>query len=525
MIKEKEKILWSVINIYLKDKGMRLFSCVLICLLSTINLYSQVGRLVLISDPVTGCTSRKIVEKQILEIEKYQESVVLISGYHESPETKICRRRPGYTIDILVYYPSGIDTIIGVLNGPDSDFDGIHDINDQCEGYDDNLDSDFDGVPDGCDECQGFDDFAIPHLMNVVATQDHCYLQNQATLYIDTKIPKIKHESSLLRIIHENFDTLIPINYDSRGIGFTSNDYTMTVVPNIPSGKYSIGIEFFNYSCPLMTKEYNVYRDCEICDNNIDDDGDDLIDCDDFDCLRPSQITKNMSAEALVKYDSITKPHCEHVKLVDLLIEEAMRESEQIIDVSIPPFFPKKDYKGEFLSSDSIILLLQKDNFVDTDWKIYPSDQMSKILFSTMAYDDALQYRTYLIDEINATADLIFKKSEIELSNIVEKLKDLNLNYLRMKGFGQRLLKEDNEEYHSLSRMVKECFSNKLVQSYDSIVSSYKTNYLKENSLTEGELKQFLQWRLPILSSHIVNKIQEVILWHLKNSNNNKSKN
>ncbi len=35
----------------------------------------------------------------------------------------------------------------------DEDGDGVHDCDDLCEGYDDNIDMDGDGVPDGCDLC------------------------------------------------------------------------------------------------------------------------------------------------------------------------------------------------------------------------------------------------------------------------------------------------------------------------------------------------------------------------------------
>jgi hypothetical protein len=40
----------------------------------------------------------------------------------------------------------------------DTDFDGVLDLDDVCNGFDDTLDDDADGVPDGCDQCPGFDD-------------------------------------------------------------------------------------------------------------------------------------------------------------------------------------------------------------------------------------------------------------------------------------------------------------------------------------------------------------------------------
>jgi len=40
----------------------------------------------------------------------------------------------------------------------DTDFDGVVDLDDVCNGFDDTLDDDADGVPDGCDQCPGFDD-------------------------------------------------------------------------------------------------------------------------------------------------------------------------------------------------------------------------------------------------------------------------------------------------------------------------------------------------------------------------------
>ena len=40
-----------------------------------------------------------------------------------------------------------------VSTGPDTDSDGIPDVCDICEGFDDNLDADADGIPDGCDAC------------------------------------------------------------------------------------------------------------------------------------------------------------------------------------------------------------------------------------------------------------------------------------------------------------------------------------------------------------------------------------
>jgi hypothetical protein len=40
----------------------------------------------------------------------------------------------------------------------DADNDGVGDVCDICEGFDDAVDSDSDGAPDGCDVCPGFDD-------------------------------------------------------------------------------------------------------------------------------------------------------------------------------------------------------------------------------------------------------------------------------------------------------------------------------------------------------------------------------
>jgi len=45
-----------------------------------------------------------------------------------------------------------------IIEGFDTDGDGICDDEDICHGHDDTLDDDGDGVPDGCDICHGYDD-------------------------------------------------------------------------------------------------------------------------------------------------------------------------------------------------------------------------------------------------------------------------------------------------------------------------------------------------------------------------------
>ena len=57
----------------------------------------------------------------------------------------------GLIFFIVVFYV-GFLIIQAVLPDPDADGDGVPDVEDQCEGFDDTIDADLDGLPDGCDD-------------------------------------------------------------------------------------------------------------------------------------------------------------------------------------------------------------------------------------------------------------------------------------------------------------------------------------------------------------------------------------
>ncbi len=73
------------------------------------------------------------------------------------------------TLDLIPFPDSDSDGLLDIndncvfvanINQGDTDGDGVGDVCDLCPNGDDNLDNDSDGVPDYCDVCNGFDDNA-----------------------------------------------------------------------------------------------------------------------------------------------------------------------------------------------------------------------------------------------------------------------------------------------------------------------------------------------------------------------------
>jgi hypothetical protein len=221
-------------------------------------------------------------------------------------------------IQVMVFLTISIFILSGCnLTQLDTDFDGVADTYDDCQGFDDSEDADADGVPDGCDLCNLGDDNLDTDADGV---PDACDSVAIVTIVVDSDVDGISDDGDGSTVVGdnlcingatENCDDNCPYDanadqedLDGNGIGDicqTQPDSDNDGILN--DGDFSglaldtpcIGGDVDNCddNCPFQSNPLQADADydgkgdlcdMESCHDGISNDGDALIDCADPDC-------------------------------------------------------------------------------------------------------------------------------------------------------------------------------------------------------------------------------------------------
>jgi len=176
--------------------------------------------------------------------------------------------------------PDGCDICPNSTFNVDADNDGVCDDIDICLGFDDTIDSDTDGVPDGCDICGGFDDNLDSDVDNV---PDGCDICPNSTFNVDADNDGVCDDIDICLGFDDNLDADVDGIPDGCDICGGSDDNLDSDVDGVPDG-CDICIGFDD---TIDSDVDNVPDGCDICPNstfNVDADNDGV--CDDIDiCL------------------------------------------------------------------------------------------------------------------------------------------------------------------------------------------------------------------------------------------------